>query len=210
MRKLNLLQKLIRKIVWRKNKNIRDVKIIIFSFILYSFFFGLFMPLIILMKYFIYLSLIFLSISIYYYTFVAKDDEYSLIRGMWKIYFSIISLMFIMIFSIESYTNNILFNSYKQKIIYQLKTNSLEVNSTFNEYDSIVKKYLSGYEKKKVDYKKIFITEEKVEEKYTVWYMNIAYTIMIITTLFMFIWMLNELKYFKENVVRLSNYYSKK
>ncbi|MCX6077225.1 MAG: hypothetical protein NTW78_10140 [Campylobacterales bacterium] len=210
MTKLNLLQKLIRKIVWRKNKNIRDMKIIIFSFILYFFLFGLFMPSIILMKYFIYLSLIFLSISVYYYTFVANDDEYNLIINMWKIYFSIISLMFIMMFSIESYTNNILLDSYKQKVMYQLKINSLEVNSTFNEYESLVKEYLSGYEKKKVDYKKIFIPEEKAEEEYTIWYINIGYTVMIITTLFMFLWMFNELKYFKKNVVNQSNYYSKK
>ena len=118
--------------------------------------------------------------------------------------------MIIMIFSVESYVNNIIFNSYKEKIAYQLEINSPEVNATFSEYNQIVDKYVSGYEKKKIDYKKILIPEKKEKEEYTVFYMNVAHMLMIITTLYMFLWMLNELKYFKVSSIKLSNYYAKK
>jgi len=207
---LNLVNKLARKIVWNKNHIIKILKIIILFTILIIFLFGLFIPSISLLEFFIFISSIFLFLSLFYYIFIAKDDEYVLIRSMWKTYFSIISLMIIMIFSVESYVNNIIFNSYKEKIAYQLEINSPEVNATFSEYNQIVDKYVSGYEKKKIDYKKILIPEKKEKEEYTVFYMNVAHMLMIITTLYMFLWMLNELKYFKVSSIKLSNYYAKK
>jgi len=114
-----------------------------------------------------------------------------------------------MVFSIESYTNNILLNSYQQKINYQLQIDKNKANITIHKYENIVRKYLSGYQKEKFDLKNVFKSREKVEEKYILWYMNVANTIMIITTLFMFLRMANELLYFKSSSIKLSNYYSR-
>lgn len=136
--------------------------------------------------------------SIVYFSLTPNKDDRDLLLKIWKTYLSIITLMLILLFSTEDTANKMKIDFQKNKLEYELKTDSENVDFTFSKYESLVIKYLKNYENKEIKKTKEQTKEIEEDDYYTNDYANFSFTVMIITSLFICIWGLSELSIFQE------------
>ncbi len=155
-----------------------------------------------LFKIAINLMSIYLILTLSYFSFYADKEDRLTILNMWKIYFSVITIMIVFLYSMESNLRKVALDYQKTKLNYEIKIKSNDINNTFAEYSNIVTQYLNSNKKEKlIDITKPIKENTKKEEGYTIWYANFAVGVMNIITLFMFLWSLLELKIFQDKKV---------
>ncbi|NQY23610.1 MAG: hypothetical protein HRT41_06225 [Campylobacteraceae bacterium] len=143
------------------------------------------------------LMIMYLIFTLVYFSFLAEKEERIVILNMWKVYFSVVTIMFIFMYSTESNLRKDSLDYQKTKLDYELRTNSNNINKTFFAYSNIVTQHLnSNKQEKLIDISKVSIRNKK-EKVYTLWYANLSVSVIIIITLFMFLWSLIELKFFQ-------------
>jgi len=156
-------------------------------------------PFTILVTVFFVLFIVLLIGSLIYFSFTQKKEDRRLLLTMWKIYLSVLTIMFILLFSTENNITKMKIDFQKTKLQYEIKIKSTNLESTFSTYESLVTKYTKPYENKKINNDKVIKpNKEKKEDYYISNYANFAMTVMIITSLFMCIWGLTELSIFQE------------
>ena len=174
------------------------IVLLIFIFLTSTFIIGY----IRLLKIAINLMSIYLILTLIYFSFYADKEDRTTILNMWKIYFSVITIMIVFLYSMESNLRKIALDYQKTKLNYEIKIKSNDINNTFTEYTNIITQYLDSNKKEKlIDIKKPIKENTKKEEGYTIWYANFAVGVMNIITLFMFLWSLLELKIFQNKKV---------
>ena len=145
---------------------------------------------------------IYLILTLIYFSFYADKEERITILNMWKVYFSVITIMIVFLYSTESNLRKDALDYQKTKLNYEIKTKSDDINNTFSEYSSIVTQYLNSNKKQElIDISKPSNEKKKKEKGYTIWYANFAVSVMNIITLFMFLWSLIELKIFQDKKI---------
>jgi len=200
----NKMLEVLNTIVWKIKKYkvniIISVKGFIIFWMLVSFLSAPFASYTQILKMFLTGFTVFLMLSIIYYAYIAIEEDRKKLMNIWKMYFPVITLMFIFIYSIDTSVTKMKIDYYKTKLSYDITMNKNDANLTFNNYKNLIDTHLEFYKKEDVNISKITDSkiEKKEEEHYTVWYANLAVTIMNIITCFMFLWALTELTPFKE------------
>jgi len=151
---------------------------------------------------------IYLPFSLIYFAMTENDKDRDIILKMWKMYFSIVSLMFVFTFSLENYVREIKAEYYKTKLLYEIRTKETPkvIKETFSNYEALTNKYIKYLEPgdgakrfqeaRKESHKKNDNIRTK-KKAYTIIYANIGAGIMVIITLFMFLWSLVSLSIFQ-------------
>lgn len=209
----NKIKELNNKFIWKIKSNKKKIvlysKGIIIFWMFVSFTFALFASYIQLVKIFFTGFTIFLTLSIFYYSFLSIKEDRIKLMNMWKMYFPVITLMFIFIYSIEDSVLKMKIDYYKTKLSYEIKTNSSDVTLTFENYKNLIDNRLDFYKKEDINTTKITNPKQRKEEHYTIWYANLGMTIMNILTSFMFLWSLTELSLFNKKEAKYSDKYKK-
>jgi heme/copper-type cytochrome/quinol oxidase subunit 4 len=148
-------------------------------------------PYINLLNWFFTTIIIYLILTLLYFSYLADEKERTTILTMWKLYFSIIAIMTAIFYNIEDNINKQKIDYQKTKLSYQLKQGSNEVNSTFETYTSLISAYINNISAEDR-------TNKQKNDKRIITYANFTVNILNIITLFMFVWALSEFKIFKE------------
>jgi len=187
-----------------KLKIIDWIKAIVIFMIFATFTSMFFTPFSRVFSFFLHLAIfMYLPFSIIYFSITKNNKDRDTILKMWKIYFSIVSLMFVFTFSMENYVRKTKAEYYKTKLIYEIRTKETPkvIRETFSNYEALTNKYIKYLEAKKAG--KLFQETMKQSHKdnkqkaYTIIYANLGAGIMAIITLFMFLWSLVSLSIFQ-------------
>jgi len=150
---------------------------------------------------FFMLMLYYMVFSLMYFSFSSSEEDRQLILKMWKIYFSILSIMFILIYSMDGYIRKTKIDYYKTKLTYELRTKADQniLKATFKDYEELSLKPLEQYKPQDVNISNYFNpkTTKTKHKPFTVIYGNFAANAMLVITLFMFLWSFTELSYFR-------------
>lgn len=138
----------------------------------------------------------YLILSLIYFSYTQDKEERAIVLNMWKIYFSIISLMLIFLYSLESNIRNVSLDFQKTKLSYELQLKLGDSNLTFNEYNNTIQDYLKSNQNEKVPEFNETKPIKEVHEPFLTWYGNFAFGVINIITWFMFLWSIVELKIF--------------
>jgi len=135
----------------------------------------------------------FLMVSLIYFAYKANKEERETLLFMWKVYFSVLTILLIFFYSTEDKLRLFVLDYYKTKLNYELKTKSTDINNTFSEYENIVTSHINNNKKEDVNIS-VYENKQKVnkEKFYTIWYGNISINFMNVITLFMFLWFVVE------------------
>lgn len=189
------------KIKEYKNEIVLGVKSFLLLWMLSSLLFTFEAPYTRLTTIFPILFITFMMSSVIYYTYTSNGRDRRILMSMWKTYFPIISLMIVLMYSIEFRVADIHIDYLKTKLDYEIKMKSSDINKSFSIYDQTVEDYLIRYQREDYNESNVFKEKqsEKEEKPYKIWYANFAVSVMNIITLFMFMWGLVELSIFKNN-----------
>ncbi|MDP3266212.1 MAG: hypothetical protein Q8M39_05230 [Sulfuricurvum sp.] len=175
------------------------VKVTILIYMLFLLCFGLFIPFSRMMSIFMYTAIFFLMASIGIYTFFTNEKDSELMMSMWKLYFPVISLMFIFMYTMDNTAHQMRIDYYKTKVLMESKTNSTDMNATFKTYTQRVDQYLDSYKNEEVNLSEILHSTKKSEVDNTRnFYGNFALLVINMMTSFMVLWMLKELSFFQK------------
>ncbi len=187
-----------------KLKIIDWVKAIVIFMIFVTFSSMLFAPYNRVFSFFLYLAIfMYLPFSLIYFAIAKDDNDRNTILKMWKLYFSIVSLMFVFTFSMENYVRKTKAEYYKTKLLYEIRTKESPkiLKETFSNYEALTNKYIEYLEPEEAG--KLFQEAMKQSNKknkqkaYTIIYANLGAGIMAILTLFMVLWSLVSLSIFQ-------------
>jgi len=187
-----------------KLKIIDWIKAVVIFMIFVTFAFMFFAPYSRVFNFFLYLAIfMYLPFSLIYFSITKSKNDRDIILKMWKIYFPIVSLMFVFTFSMENYVRKTKAEYYKTKLLYEIRTKETPkvIKETFSNYEALTIKYIKYLEPEKAG--KLFEETMKPSHKnnkrkaYTIIYANLGAGIMAIITLFMFLWSLVSLSIFQ-------------
>lgn len=151
-------------------------------------------PLEFFMSIYVFLFLIYLIVSVIFFSYHKDKKVTDNILKMWKLYFPTIMLMSVFFFTMEANIRNFVIDKYKTQINYHIAIKSKDLNKTIEKYESLVNQHINSYKPQKI--KSLYNDTEKklptVKKDTYIWYQNISLAIMNIMTLFMFLWALVE------------------
>lgn len=136
-----------------------------------------------------------------FYCFIdACNEERKVIINIWKLYMSVIVLMIILIYAIENNANKLQLEYDKTKLLYDLRTNSNDLNKSFAAYEKTVKKIQKKYEEKELkNTKRLNEKQNKEKKSYVNFYMNFSSMVIIIMTIFSSLWLMIEREEIKKS-----------
>ncbi|WP_164967599.1 hypothetical protein [Arcobacter sp. CECT 8985] len=143
---------------------------------------------------FLTVILIFSLITFSYFLIFARKNERKNILSIYRVYYSIVVMLALMIYF--TYKDAITFYSdyYKNKIAYDLTSN--EVDNSFSKYQEFFDKNIIVFEETEIKNKET----GKTTDRKTIFFINIASTVMVLITIFSFTWFVYEInlkRYFK-------------
>jgi len=191
------------KLLQNKKTIVRTVKKIITFFIFVIFVLMWFAPYHVVFNFFLYLALfLWLPLSLFYFTYFNNKEDRATILQMWKVYFSIITLMFIFIFSTENYIKKIKIDYYKTKLMYEIKTdaNLSRMKNTFKNFEEVTIKSIKYLEPYDINLTKDLNQKRGFQKPYRIIYVNLSVGIMAIVTLFMLLWAISDLSWFEASL----------
>ncbi len=168
----------------------------LFSLIIILFSLGLNIGYITLMNIFFWSLIFFMTLSLSYFFWKSDDIDRKKLLSIWKVYFSVITLMIILLFSLLSYINKLNIDHAKTLLIYSKKENILDINNSLSEYNKTMFNILKPYQDKDVNFN-IFNSKESKKiymKAKTNLYVNWIFTIMILMTFFSLSWFFLECK----------------
>ena len=151
------------------------------------------------LKIFLYLALfLWLPLSLFYFADTENKEDRAIILKMWKVYFSIITLMFVFLFSTENYIKKVKTDYFKTKLMYELKTdaNLSIIKDTFKNFEKLRIKSIKYLEPQEINLTKDLHQKQINKKPYKIFYGNLSVGIMAIVTLFMLLWAITELSWF--------------
>ncbi len=189
---------------WQLTKNKNKILLIIKSVIVFSIFITfslmLFAPYKNVFNFFLYLALfLWLPLSLFYFADTDNREDRATILKMWKVYFSIITLMFVFTFSTENYIKKVKIDYFKTKLMYEIKTdaNLSTLKNTFKNFEELTIKSVKYLEPQDINLTKDLNQKSIRHKPYKILYGNLSAGIMAIVTLFMLLWAISELSWFK-------------
>ena len=189
---------------WQLFKYKKKIVIVTKSIIVFSMFLTfalmLFAPYGNVLKIFLYLALfLWLPISLFYFADTDNKEDRATILKMWKVYFSIITLMFVFLVSAENYIKKVKTDYFKTKLMYELKTdaNLSTIKDTFKNFEELTIKSIKYLEPQEVNLTKDLHKKQDNHKPYKILYGNLSVGIMAIVTLFMLLWAILELSWFQ-------------
>ena len=137
----------------------------------------------------LYFMLAFVVFSIVYLSFIANKQEFNLILTIYKIYFPIIVLITIMIYT--TFKDNIIleYDYHKTKFNYEINSDYMDIG--FSQYEKTAKDALKIFDME--DTKQIL----KDKKGKRLFFINLSSMIIVPVTLFMYLWFLSESSRFK-------------
>ena len=188
---------------WQLIKNKKKILLVIKSIIVFSIFLTfslmLFAPYRNIFNFFLYLALfLWLPLSLFYFADTDNKEDRATILKMWKVYFSIITLMFVFTFSTENYIKKVKIDYFKTKLMYEMKTdaNRSTIRDTFKNFEELTIKSVKYLEPQDVNLTKDLHQKKVSQKPYKILYGNLSAGIMAIVTLFMLLWAISELSWF--------------
>jgi len=189
---------------WQLIKNKKKILLVIKSIIVFSIFLTfslmLFAPYRNIFNFFLYLALfLWLPLSLFYFADTDNKEDRATILKMWKVYFSIITLMFVFTFSTENYIKKVKIDYFKTKLMYEMKTdaNLSTIRDTFKNFEELTIKSVKYLEPQDVNLTKDLHQKKVSQKPYKILYGNLSAGIMAIVTLFMLLWAISELSWFQ-------------
>ncbi len=193
----------ITSIKWLLFKYKKKIIIVTKSIIVFSMFLTFALMLIApygnVLKIFLYLALfLWLPLSLFYFADTENKEDRAIILKMWKVYFSIITLMFVFLFSTENYIKKVKTDYFKTKLMYELKTdaNLSIIKDTFKNFEKLTIKSIKYLEPQEINLTKDLHQKQINKKPYKIFYGNLSVGIMAIVTLFMLLWAITELSWF--------------
>ena len=167
-------------------------------------------------NFFLYLAFLWLPFSLFYFVYTENKEDRSTILKMWKVYFSIITLMFVYMFITETYIKKLKIDYYKTKLMYEIRMNANinTIKGTFKNFEEHTIKSIKYLEPQDINLTKDFHHKKVDQKPYKILYANVSAGIMTIVTLFMLLWALSELSWFqstkkKNRIDRIKEKYHK-
>jgi hypothetical protein len=189
---------------WQLIKNKKKILLVIKSIIVIAIFFTfslmLFAPYRNVFNFFLYLALfLWLPLSLFYFADTDNKEDRTTILKMWKVYFSIITLMFVFTFSTENYIKKVKIDYFKTKLMYEMKTdaNLSTIKDTFKNFEELTIMSVKYLEPQDVNLTKDLHQKKVIQKPYKILYGNLSAGIMAIVTLFMLLWAISELSWFE-------------
>jgi energy-coupling factor transporter transmembrane protein EcfT len=136
---------------------------------------------------------IFLALSITYFSFCANTrQKKETLFKMWKLLFSIISLMLILIYTTVERSIDLHRDVYKTELLYDLQVHDSNAPLVLKQYKNYMDRFLQDKNStKEKNHSKVHNEKKLLNRKHT-FYQTFAIFIMIEITLFMFLWMLSN------------------
>jgi len=150
-----------------------------------------------------FISILFFSLLTFsYFLIFANKSERKNILSIYRIYYSIVVIMSVMLYS--TYKDGIVFYSdyYKNKINYDLKTTG--VDTAFSKYNDFFQKNISIFEESEIKNN----NGKKIKNKNTIFFINIAATVIVLVTLFSIVWFVYSINVIKKLKIKSKQSYS--
>ncbi|MDD2904661.1 MAG: hypothetical protein PHC74_00020 [Sulfurimonas sp.] len=144
-------------------------------------------------------AFVYILFSIYKLRTLVNNEERNLMMSMWKMYFSVIMIMLGFSSAYFFHGLDLINERNKTQLDYALKVNSKDANESLQKYINDIDKYIDFFMPKPI-IKSVKTSSNESDKKYTVWYINLSLTIMIMMSQLMLYRLFTE---FNKNASRL-------